>query len=61
MKRGFKESSHPYNHIKEVSFKSHGREFRLILSPKTDILHSSFKAYAVDADGKETAVHISKC
>lgn len=60
VKRGAKDSSHPYNHIKEVSFKSHGQDFRLILSPKTDILHSNFKAYAVTGDGKETYVHIGK-
>lgn len=59
-KRGTGESSHPYNHIKEVSFKTHGQDFRLILSPKTDILHSNFKAYAIAADGKETSVHIGK-
>lgn len=59
-KRGLKESSHPFNHIKEVNLKTHGRDFRLFLSPKRDILHSNFKAYAVDGDGKETTVHISK-
>lgn len=58
VKRGTKDGSHPFNHIKEVSFKSHGRNFKLILSPKTDVLHSNFKAYAVDGDGKETSVHI---
>lgn len=52
------ESSHPYNRIKEVQFNSHGRDFRLILSPKTDILHSNFKAFSVDGDGKETTVYI---
>lgn len=59
-KRGLKESSHPFNHIKEVNLKTHGRDFRLFLSPKRDILHSNFKAYAVDGDGKETTVHINR-
>ncbi|CAH2001173.1 unnamed protein product [Acanthoscelides obtectus] len=60
VKRGLKESSHPYNHIKEVHLHTHGRDFRLILTPKTDILHSNFKAYAVDGDGKETTVHVDR-
>lgn len=60
VKRGVEISTHPYNHIKEVSFKTHGRDFRLILSPKLDILHSNFKAYSVDGDGKESSVHIGK-
>lgn len=60
VKRGTKESLHPYNLIKEVNFKTHGHDFRLIVSPKTDILHSNFKAYSVDSEGKETSVHIGK-
>ncbi|XP_050510827.1 ADAM 17-like protease isoform X3 [Diabrotica virgifera virgifera] len=60
VKRGVKESTHPYNQIKEVNLRTHGRDFRLILSPKRDILHSNFKAYAVDGDGKETSVHINR-
>ncbi|VEN64087.1 unnamed protein product [Callosobruchus maculatus] len=60
VKRGLKESSHPYNHIKEVQLRTHGRDFRLILSPKTDILHSNFKAYTVDGEGKETTVHVER-
>lgn len=31
-----------------------------MLSPKTEVLHSNFKAYAVDGDGKETSVHIGR-
>lgn len=58
VKRGFKESDHPFNKIKEVEFSTLGRNFRLILSPKRTVLHSKFKAYAVDADGKETSVHL---
>ncbi|XP_023017530.1 ADAM 17-like protease Tace isoform X2 [Leptinotarsa decemlineata] len=58
VKRGLKESSHPFNHIKEVNLNTHGRDFRLIISPKKDILHSNFKAYSVDENGKETTVHI---
>ncbi|CAG9853819.1 unnamed protein product [Phyllotreta striolata] len=59
-KRGIKDSSHPFNHIKEINLKAHGRDFRLFLSPKRDILHSNFKAYSVDGDGKETTVHINR-
>ncbi|XP_056632369.1 ADAM 17-like protease isoform X1 [Diorhabda sublineata] len=59
VKRGLNEGTHPFNHIKEVNLRTHGRDFRLILSPKRDILHSNFKAYAVDGDGKETTVHIN--
>lgn len=58
VKRGLQESSHPFNKIKEVQFNALGRNFKLILSPKRDVLHSKFKAYAVDADGKETSVHL---
>lgn len=58
VKRGLKDSNHPFNKIKEVEFKTLGRNFRLILSPKRTVLHSKFKAYAVDADGKETTVHL---
>ncbi|KAK9721989.1 Reprolysin family propeptide [Popillia japonica] len=58
VKKGLKESSHPFNKIKEVNFKALGRDFRLILTPKKEVLHSKFKAYTVDAEGKETAFHI---
>lgn len=58
VKRGLQESSHPYNRIKEVNFKTLGRDFRLILTPKRGVLHSKFKAYSVDGDGKETTVHL---
>lgn len=61
VKRGLQESDHPFNKIKEVSFQTLGRDFRLILTPKrghSNVLHSKFKAYSVDADGKETTVHI---
>ncbi|CAG9815256.1 unnamed protein product [Phaedon cochleariae] len=60
IKRGLKESTHPFNHIREVNLKTHGRDLRLIVSPKRDILHSNFKAFAVDGDGKETTVHIDR-
>lgn len=58
VKRGLQESSHPFNKIKEVAFNTLGREFRLILTPKRDVLHSKFKAYSVDGDGTETSVHL---
>lgn len=60
VKRGVQESTHPYNHIKEILFNTHGRDFRIILSPKTDHLHSNFKAYAVDGDGQETLIHVGE-
>ncbi|XP_060516137.1 ADAM 17-like protease isoform X1 [Cylas formicarius] len=58
VKRGAEQSSHPFNKIKEVHINTHGKNFRLILSPKRDILHSKFKAYSVNGDGEETNVHI---
>jgi deoxyinosine 3'endonuclease (endonuclease V) len=36
------------------------RDFRLILTPKKDILHSKFKAYTVDGDGQETPIFVGK-
>lgn len=57
VKRGTKQSYHPFNVIKEVEFKALGRHFRIILHPQRDVLHSNFKAYAVDADGNEKIVH----
>ncbi|XP_063227447.1 ADAM 17-like protease isoform X2 [Bacillus rossius redtenbacheri] len=53
VKRGSKQSDHPYNKIREVIFKAHGREFRLILNQKKGILHPKFKAYTVNGDGEE--------
>lgn len=60
VKRGAKLSNHPYNTIKEVRFKTLGKDFRLILHPQSSVLHSNFKAYSVDADGKETTVHVDR-
>lgn len=60
VKRGAKHSAHPYNVIKEVEFKTLGKNFRLILHPHRDVLHSKFKAYTVDGDGNETVVHFGK-
>lgn len=57
MKRGTKQSYHPFNVIKEVEFKALGRHFRIILHPQRDVLHSNFKAYSVDGDGNEKVVH----
>ncbi len=53
VKRGAKESTHPFNTIKEVSFSALGKDFRLILHPNRQILHHNFQAYTVDADGVE--------
>mgnify|MGYP005985456177 CR=1 FL=1 len=60
VKRGTPAGDHPFNKIKEVNFNTHGRDFRLILTPKRSVLHSKFKAYSVDGNGKETTVHIGK-
>ncbi|KAF5295964.1 hypothetical protein FQA39_LY12736 [Lamprigera yunnana] len=57
VKRGLQESNHPLNVIKEVSFTAMGRDFRVILNQKKGVLHSKFKAYAVDGDGKATSIH----
>lgn len=57
VKRGTKQSYHPFNVIKEVEFKALGRHFRIILHPQRDVLHSNFKAYSVDGDGNEKVVH----
>ncbi|KAL1464303.1 hypothetical protein WDU94_003964 [Cyamophila willieti] len=56
VKRGLQESNHPYNKIEEVTFKTLGKEFRLILTPKKGILHSKFHATTVDAEGNEKPV-----
>ncbi|XP_039295084.1 ADAM 17-like protease isoform X3 [Nilaparvata lugens] len=58
VKRGLKESNHPYNKIKEVRFSTLGKDFRLILTPRKGVLHSKFQAYSVDGDGKEKPVFI---
>lgn len=60
VKRGLKPSNHPYNTIKEVEFKVLGKDFRVILHPHKEVLHSNFKAYSVDRDGNETIFHMSK-
>ncbi|XP_031632985.1 ADAM 17-like protease [Contarinia nasturtii] len=57
VKRGTKQSYHPFNVIKEVEFKALGRHFRIILHPQRDVLHSNFKAYSVDGEGNEKVVH----
>ena len=56
VKRGIKESNHPYNSIKELSFSALGKDFRLILHPSKGILHHNFQSYAVDADGIEKPI-----
>lgn len=58
VKRGIQESSHPFNKINEIQFKTLGKDFRVFLTPKRGVLHPKFKAYSVDGDGKETSVHI---
>ena len=34
------------------------RHFRLILTPRREVIHSKFKAYEVNKDGEETTVHL---
>ncbi|KYM82905.1 ADAM 17-like protease [Atta colombica] len=58
LKRGIHHSYHPYNKISELEFYSHGRHFRLILTPRREVIHSNFKAYEVNADGKEKTIHL---
>lgn len=60
VKRGTKQSNHPFNVIKEVEFKVLGRHFRIILHPQKDVLHSNFKAYSVDGNGNEKIIHFGK-
>lgn len=60
VKRGIKQSDHPFNVIKEVQFKTLGKDFRLILTPRREVIHSKFKAYTVDGDGNETPFHVGK-
>ncbi|KPJ03069.1 ADAM 17-like protease [Papilio xuthus] len=60
VKRGAKQSNHPFNTIKELHFKTLGKDFRLILHPHSTVLHSNFKAYAVDGEGKKTVVHVDR-
>lgn len=40
--------THKHNKIREVGFKTLGREFRLILSPKKGLLHPNFKAVEIE-------------
>lgn len=41
--------------IKSFHIYSH---FRLILTPRREVIHSNFKAYEVNADGKEKTIHL---
>ncbi|KAJ1521968.1 hypothetical protein ONE63_002298 [Megalurothrips usitatus] len=59
VKRGINPSSHPFNHIKEINFRTLGKDFRLILSPRKGVLHSRFEASTVDGDGMEKPVSIN--
>ncbi|KAK7869940.1 hypothetical protein R5R35_013718 [Gryllus longicercus] len=58
VKRGVNPSPHPFNKIKEVSFDTLGRPFRLILSPQKEVFHSQFKAFTVDGDGEERSLFV---
>ena len=44
VKRGLDpEGTHKFNKIREVGFRTLGRDFRLILSPKRGLLHPNFR------------------
>ncbi|XP_060873090.1 ADAM 17-like protease isoform X1 [Metopolophium dirhodum] len=58
VKRGVNDSPHPLNKVKEVSFTTLGRDFRLILTPKKGLLHHQFEATSIDAEGNETPVAV---
>lgn len=60
VKRGANPSNHPYNRIKELQFRTLGREFLLILNPNHGIFHSQFKAFEVGRDGSEVPINIGK-
>ncbi|XP_064473822.1 ADAM 17-like protease [Ornithodoros turicata] len=59
-KRGTQPSRHKFNTIKEVSFKAHGRDFRLILNPTKGLLSAHFKAYTVDGSGNKRPVWVDQ-
>jgi disintegrin and metalloproteinase domain-containing protein 17 len=56
VKRGTRESYHPYNSIKELAFSALGKDFRLILHPNKEILHHNFQSYSVDGNGVEKPI-----
>jgi disintegrin and metalloproteinase domain-containing protein 17 len=58
VKRGAKPSINLHNKIREVEFKALGKNFKLILHPHREVLHSNFKAYHIDEHGNETIIHI---
>ncbi|KAK8763468.1 hypothetical protein V5799_033919 [Amblyomma americanum] len=59
-KRGTQPSKHKFNTIKEVSFRAHGRDFRLILNPTKGLLSAHFKAYTVDGSGNKRPVWVDQ-
>ena len=61
VKRGVTPSTHKYNQIKEVEFKTLGKDFKLILSPTKGLLSSKFRAVEVDdEDEKEVFIPVDK-
>lgn len=60
VKRGIRESTHPYNSIKELAFSALGKDFRLILHRSKGILHHNFQSYYVDSDGVEKPIVVGK-
>lgn len=59
VKRGLHPSSNKLNTIKQLSFKALDRNFRLMLTPGTDVLSSHFQAYSVDGAGRKEPVYIN--
>ncbi|CAG0903094.1 unnamed protein product [Darwinula stevensoni] len=60
VKRGVNPSPHPFNSIKELSFDTHGKNFRLMLSPKSGILDPFFEATIINKDGLESYIPVDK-
>jgi disintegrin and metalloproteinase domain-containing protein 17 len=60
VKRGAKPSLNLHNKIREVEFRALGKNFKLILHPHREVLHSNFKAYHIDEHGNETIIHIDQ-
>ncbi|CAL8071934.1 unnamed protein product [Orchesella dallaii] len=60
VKRGINPSNHPFNHIKELQFRTLGRDFLLVLNSNHALFHSQFKAYEVGRDGSEVPIQIDR-
>lgn len=49
---------HCFNDVNSLDISFNYSHFRLILTPRREVIHSNFKAYEVNADGKEKTVHL---